>query len=181
MPKENDRRIVSEPDTRRTVSLGKPWPDLTYLPETTTEADSENRTILLIVSIILLASAAAVVPLYMGGRTADLIGALPLVVAAVVSVAGAAIAARSARTAARFNHSLILKLSERRQFRALEVESPILMRALEVFGDSERALEWMRESNPALKNEPPIRVMHTEAGRRDVLDILGRIQHGVIS
>ena len=55
------------------------------------------------------------------------------------------------------------------------------MRALEVFGESERALEWMRDRNPALRNEPPIRLIHTEDGRREVLNILGRIQHGVIS
>lgn len=68
-----------------------------------------------------------------------------------------------------------------RWIRAHEEESAVLLRALEVFGDSERALQWMRENNPALKNEPPIHVLHTEEGRREVLNILGRIEHGVIS
>lgn len=61
------------------------------------------------------------------------------------------------------------------------VELAVLKRAFAVFGNSERAIQWMQESNPALRNEPPIRVIQTEAGRLEVLNILGRIQHGVIS
>jgi hypothetical protein len=62
-----------------------------------------------------------------------------------------------------------------------ENQSSILLRALEVFGDSERALAWMREQNPALNNETPLHAIQTEEGRADVLNILGRIEHGVIS
>jgi putative toxin-antitoxin system antitoxin component (TIGR02293 family) len=65
--------------------------------------------------------------------------------------------------------------------RAHEAESLVLIRALEVFGDGERALQWLREANPALKNETPIRVIQTAEGQREVINILGRIQHGVIS
>jgi len=39
----------------------------------------------------------------------------------------------------------------------------------------------MREKNPALGNQPPIRVIQTEAGRKAVENVLGRIEHGVIS
>src|SRR5271165_1658220 len=62
-----------------------------------------------------------------------------------------------------------------------ENQSSILLRALEVFGDSERALAWMREENPALDNETPLHALQTEEGRVGVLNILGRIEHGVIS
>lgn len=62
-----------------------------------------------------------------------------------------------------------------------QIESETLIRALEVFGSSDRAIEWMREENPALGNQPPIRVIQTEAGRKAVRDVLGRIEHGVIS
>jgi putative toxin-antitoxin system antitoxin component (TIGR02293 family) len=71
--------------------------------------------------------------------------------------------------------------SDSELLRAHETESLIVIRALEVFGDSDRAIQWLGESNPALNNEPPIRVIQTDDGRREVLDILGRIQHGVIS
>ena len=60
-------------------------------------------------------------------------------------------------------------------------ENDILSRALEVFGDRMRADEWMHEPNPALKNEVPVRCIQTEKGRHEVLNILGRIEHGVIS
>src|SRR5271165_5619806 len=62
-----------------------------------------------------------------------------------------------------------------------ENQSSILLRALEVFGDSQRALAWMREENPALNNETPLHALQTEEGRVGVLNILGRIEHGVIS
>ena len=64
---------------------------------------------------------------------------------------------------------------------AIDAESEILVRALEVFGDSERALGWLRESNPALNGATPLRSIHTRAGREEVRNILGRIEHGVIS
>jgi len=64
---------------------------------------------------------------------------------------------------------------------AHEIESAVLLRALEVFGDSERALKWMREANPALNNDTPLHAIQTDEGRKEVLDILGRIEYGVIS
>ena len=62
-----------------------------------------------------------------------------------------------------------------------KLEAEILPQALEVFGDSKRADEWMREPNPALNNEIPVKSIQTKEGRRAVLNILGRIHHGVIS
>jgi hypothetical protein len=62
-----------------------------------------------------------------------------------------------------------------------EIESAVLLRALEVFGDSERALKWMRENNPALAGDTPIHAIQTDQERREVLDTLGRIEYGVIS
>ena len=62
-----------------------------------------------------------------------------------------------------------------------EIESTVLLRALEVFGDSQRALKWMREVNPALKNDTHLHAIQTDEGRREVLNILGRIEYGVIS
>ena len=62
-----------------------------------------------------------------------------------------------------------------------EVESKVLLRALEVFGTSDLALCWMDEPNPALNGERPIQAIQNELGREEVLHILGRIEHGVIS
>ena len=64
---------------------------------------------------------------------------------------------------------------------SLQQESAINARAREVFGNRERAEEWMRESNPALQDRKPLKAIKTQSGRRAVEQILGRIQHGVIS
>ncbi len=63
----------------------------------------------------------------------------------------------------------------------LSAETLVLERAIEVFGDRNRANEWMHEPNPALGNEAPLTSIATEDGCRAVIDILGRIEHGVIS
>jgi putative toxin-antitoxin system antitoxin component (TIGR02293 family) len=73
------------------------------------------------------------------------------------------------------------KLAIERSRGSQEDESSVLLRALEVFGDSQRALKWMRESNPALKDDTPLHAIQTDEGRREVLNILGRIEYGVIS
>ena len=39
----------------------------------------------------------------------------------------------------------------------------------------------MHEPNPALGNQAPLTSIATEDGCRAVIDILGRIEHGVIS
>jgi uncharacterized protein (DUF2384 family) len=49
-----------------------------------------------------------------------------------------------------------------------EIESAVLPRALEVFGESDRALKWMRENNPALAGDTPIHAVQTDEGRREV-------------
>lgn len=62
-----------------------------------------------------------------------------------------------------------------------ESETLLLMRALEVFGDSQNAQRWMQQPNPALSNQTPLRALQSVGGRTEVLNILGRIEHGVIS
>jgi putative toxin-antitoxin system antitoxin component (TIGR02293 family) len=63
----------------------------------------------------------------------------------------------------------------------LKAAPVIVSRALEVFGDGARALEWLLERNAALNDDTPMNVIQTEEGQREVLNILGRIEHGVIS
>lgn len=67
--------------------------------------------------------------------------------------------------------------STKRRIRGTET----LVRALEVFGDSESAQRWMQQPNPALANRTPLRALQSEDGRVEVLNILGRIEYGVIS
>ena len=53
--------------------------------------------------------------------------------------------------------------------------------AVEMIGDEERAVEWLRTPNRALGGERPLDQLDTDVGARAVEDILGRIAYGVYS
>jgi putative toxin-antitoxin system antitoxin component (TIGR02293 family) len=53
--------------------------------------------------------------------------------------------------------------------------------AVEVLDDRKKAAEWIKRKNRALGNNAPIELMDTSAGINMVLDLLGRIEHGVYS
>lgn len=53
--------------------------------------------------------------------------------------------------------------------------------AHEVLEDEDRAREWLQSPQIGLNNRTPLEVMATEAGTREVEDLLGRIEYGVIS
>lgn len=53
--------------------------------------------------------------------------------------------------------------------------------ARDVLEDDERAREWLQSPQIGLNNRTPLEVMLTEAGTREVEDLLGRIEYGVIS
>jgi putative toxin-antitoxin system antitoxin component (TIGR02293 family) len=51
----------------------------------------------------------------------------------------------------------------------------------EVLGSDEAAREWLRTPQPGLNNETPLELVTTEVGAREVEDLLGRIEYGVLS
>ena len=51
----------------------------------------------------------------------------------------------------------------------------------EVLEDKETATLWMRSPQRGLGGRVPIEMLQTEAGAHEVEDLLGRIEHGVIS
>ncbi len=53
--------------------------------------------------------------------------------------------------------------------------------AVEMIGNQEKAVEWLRTPNRALGGEKPIDQIDTDPGVRDVEDVLGRIAYGVYS
>jgi len=53
--------------------------------------------------------------------------------------------------------------------------------AVEVFENSESARKWLRNPQIGLANEVPLDLLVTEAGSREVEDLLGRIEYGVFS
>jgi putative toxin-antitoxin system antitoxin component (TIGR02293 family) len=79
-------------------------------------------------------------------------------------------------------------MARRRQSRKLDpVESDRLYRvarvagqAVSVLGTEEKATTWLQRPNRALGGELPIRLLDTDVGARQVEDILGRIEHGIV-
>ncbi|HZN54818.1 MAG TPA: antitoxin Xre/MbcA/ParS toxin-binding domain-containing protein [Candidatus Polarisedimenticolaceae bacterium] len=53
--------------------------------------------------------------------------------------------------------------------------------AAEALGSLDRARDWLRRANRALAGQPPIRCLDTEIGRRQVEDLLQRINYGTYS
>jgi putative toxin-antitoxin system antitoxin component (TIGR02293 family) len=64
-----------------------------------------------------------------------------------------------------------------RLFRLVRLAS----QAVQVLGSEERASLWLRRANRALGGHPPIELLDTDVGARQVEEILGRIEHGVYS
>lgn len=58
-------------------------------------------------------------------------------------------------------------------------ERRVLARACEILRDPERARRWMTSRNRALVGSRPVDLLDSEAGAIEVLEILGRIEHGV--
>ncbi|MDN5848308.1 MAG: DUF2384 domain-containing protein [Nitrococcus sp.] len=57
----------------------------------------------------------------------------------------------------------------------------IVAMAEEVFEDMERAYRWLREPQRGLGERVPLSLLITEAGAREVEDLLGRIEYGIFS
>lgn len=53
--------------------------------------------------------------------------------------------------------------------------------AEEVLEDPERAHRWLQEPQRGLGNRRPLDLLQNEAGAREVEDLLGRIEYGVLS
>lgn len=54
-------------------------------------------------------------------------------------------------------------------------------RANAVFADEAAARDWLKSPNAALENAPPLSLLDADIGAQAVLDVLGRIEHGVFS
>ena len=80
-------------------------------------------------------------------------------------------------------------LARRRKTRKLDAEESdrlyrvarVAAHAFAVFGAEDKAATWLRRPNRALNGEPPIELLDTDAGARQIEDVLGRIEHGVVS
>ena len=55
----------------------------------------------------------------------------------------------------------------------------VLAKAIEVFGNNDKAIEWLYFQVPALDNRMPLSMLNTEEEAEQVLSVLGRIDYGV--
>ncbi len=57
----------------------------------------------------------------------------------------------------------------------------LLTRAIEVLGNKERALLWLKAPRSYFGGKPPLSFADTELGCQEVFNLLGRIEYGVFS
>lgn len=57
----------------------------------------------------------------------------------------------------------------------------VFTRAVEVLGSEAKAARWMKLPQVALGEEEPLLLLDTEVGEDEVLGLLGRIEHGILS
>jgi putative toxin-antitoxin system antitoxin component (TIGR02293 family) len=57
----------------------------------------------------------------------------------------------------------------------------VTQRAAEVFEKGDLALDWLKRSNRSLSGIRPLDLLDTDIGAENVLDVLGRVEHGVFS
>jgi putative toxin-antitoxin system antitoxin component (TIGR02293 family) len=53
--------------------------------------------------------------------------------------------------------------------------------AVSVFGTEDKAVAWLHRPNRALSGEAPVRLLDTDLGARQVEDVLGRLEFGLVS
>jgi putative toxin-antitoxin system antitoxin component (TIGR02293 family) len=61
-----------------------------------------------------------------------------------------------------------------------EHEAAVLARAVEVIGDKGEAMRWMGTPVRALKYATPVSLIHNARGRKAVIEVLGRLENGVL-
>jgi putative toxin-antitoxin system antitoxin component (TIGR02293 family) len=86
----------------------------------------------------------------------------------------------SERTLARVRNSPSQRLSAIASDRLYRL-ARIFSIACEVLENEEKAKEWLRRPQVGLGGKTPLDLLHTEAGAKEVEDLLWRIEYGVIS
>ncbi len=82
--------------------------------------------------------------------------------------------------------TLTRRLSQHSRLSAAESDRTVRLArvyttAVEMIGNKQKAVEWLRTPNRALGGERPLDQLDTDLGAREVEDVLGRIAYGVYS
>ncbi len=59
------------------------------------------------------------------------------------------------------------------------IEDAVVLRAVEVIGDTNEAMRWMGTPVRALEYATPVSLLATPEGRAVVFRVLGRLEHGI--
>jgi putative toxin-antitoxin system antitoxin component (TIGR02293 family) len=90
-----------------------------------------------------------------------------------------------ARVAGVAERTLIRKIQDGRltadQSERMARVARLLGRAIEVLGNKERALRWLKAHRSYFGGRPPLDFADTELGCQEVFNLLGRIEYGVFS
>ncbi|MGO8757142.1 MAG: antitoxin Xre/MbcA/ParS toxin-binding domain-containing protein [Terracidiphilus sp.] len=61
-----------------------------------------------------------------------------------------------------------------------QAQAAVIRRTVEVIGNESDAMRWLGTPVRALDYATPISLLHESKGRKDVLTVLGRLEHGVL-
>ena len=133
-------------------------------------------------------------PLVLGKGVQNQLDLADLIMHGLPRKAAQAVRARLNLTEQEFAHSLGVspKTLQRQAKAAIKRLNPtqgnrlyrlarIVAFAEEVLQDPERAHRWLQQPQRGLANRRPLDLLQSEAGAREVEDLLGRIEYGVLS
>ncbi len=81
------------------------------------------------------------------------------------------------------NEVILIVVSRRVMRKKIELLrlAQLTRRASEVFDDPAAAGDWLNSPNAALRGNAPLSLLDIDIGAENVLDTLGRIEHGVFA
>lgn len=82
------------------------------------------------------------------------------------------------RTLTRRKHEGVLTHEESEKLVRL---ARVIERAEEVFEDLQKALDWLQAPNHTLNSMSPLSMLDTDIGTENIMDTLGRIEHGIFA
>ena len=119
------------------------------------------------------------------GQVAELKEGLPGGIVAVLSRELEVSRKELARIAGVAERTLIRKVQEGRlspnQSERMERIARLLSKAIDVLGNKELALRWLKAPRSYFGGRPPLDYADTELGSQEVINLLGRIEYGVFS
>lgn len=63
----------------------------------------------------------------------------------------------------------------------VRAEDELILEIIEVLGSNLKAQSWLAKPNQALGGRIPLDIISSPGGRKEIRQILGRIDHGIIS